>query len=523
LAQYRKIYLGVLGVLIFSAIGNFSLWNDGAHFLFRLLEHGLFLDPLWGRKLDYSFQLIPSLILLLSDDLSLVTFSFKVSVLLTPILIMMLRSIFLIKVGEKKAVSFLNSFLFWIVPIVLFFPVSTIYLSVSIGAILLSLFLQKKKYLGDSLVLFILMILISLGHELAYVLLVMPLLILYVTKNTSTNDSPWNYKTIVAMTVIGFTIILAYRIPFWTGKLAYISSSRVGGVADYVGMIIWLGFIPWGIVSEKLALKRLSGLLFIIGLVCIGMSHYKDFYSWVTIYRFLVVALLLNLFYIAYKFDINESKFIKLGSILYLVMLFKVSIFWRGSDRSFHIYSATPGCKVVSENDFKSFTPPYWTFPYLSVILQESYQLTSILFHDLDRAGDCVRSGKTVLFSPSKMNTYIDFHGKFKADTLLDNIPVLEWSTDKDFPLNEYQIKSSDSFHIISKKSNECVSFKGRVYGSDGLYLEIIKNEKLVQKILLQEQFNEKWQLPEGTSEVLLNTEKLGTLYIEKMTVGKCL
>jgi hypothetical protein len=426
-----KERLGFLAYsLIFFALSftDAAIWNDGTHFLYQLINHGLFVDHLWNRYSDIIYQ-IPTLGAL--KFFGWTPFSywvFKATLYFLPLLslaAMALRK----KSHDEQEKGFVWAVFFLILPFGLMFPASIINITVTFGTVALAIALKNRVSKWDLVLLLFSHLVLFFGHELG-VLVILALILHYSLKMKDT-ASRWH----LGFEILFFILFVAAKYELLIKNKLYLSNLRLADESIgyfFLTVVLFSGIVK--LVSKTTLANITAGIVLFYFSIAMFANGQDEFYFNVSSVRFSLVPFVVILF-MAFRFwpsTLVSKSFVVHCTFILFAMSLKAFITWS----SFVLPSSSlAGCRVLPKHELQ-WSPPGWTVPLLSVLKQYSLKPKNVwvLSDSLDKS-ECLRFGDYLVLDKDYQYHLIGFHWRIDGTHLLQNVPQAE------FPIPYHDLK----------------------------------------------------------------------------------
>jgi hypothetical protein len=395
-------------ILIVASFSDLALWNDGANFLYYLINTGkFFVDTMWGRQSDALFE-IPTLISLHFLGPSPFTiWIFKATLLLLPSSLLALQILSYQRSEETKAARFLTSVMLWILPFSLLFAVGTINLSLVASATAFGILLKKKQSPVDLGIFLLAHIILFFGHD--FVLFHFLFLILW---SLFSLKARWKF---LIFEILWCLLFIAYRAPYWEKNQIY---------ADYISQIpTYFNFFHFPIYCLVGYLARFTtihwrGVTWFLG-IYISASIYilypNDFFFTVLTIRYFAIPFVILLFLIETRsssWNLGKTE-LTLAFLLMTLIYIKPMIYWNNFNQKLDLLTEQEGCVSTTAAEFGNWNPPEWTVPFLSILSQNTYTPQSVVVVD-SRNKECVRMGSELIIGQSFQYQTVSFYQKIR-------------------------------------------------------------------------------------------------------------
>lgn len=416
-----KERLGFLAYLLIFFVLSFTdaaIWNDGTHFLFQMVNHGLFVDHLWNRYSDVIYQIPTLSVLKIFGWNSFTYWTFKATLYFLPLLslgVMALRSVD----TDEKSRSFIWAVFFLILPFGLMFPAGIINLTVTFGTLALAVALKSRVTKWDLLIFLLSHGVLFYGHEFG-VFVILALILHYVAKLKEPN-SFW----FLSFEILFLIVFMATKYELLMNNKGYISNLRMS--EDYVGFFFLAAVLLTGMVklfSDTLITRIVGGSVLFYSLMSMFSTNHNEFYFNVSSARFSLVPMLVLVF-MAFRFwpsTIVSKQFIIHCFFLLCMLTFKVLLVWTG----FHFPNDSfVGCRVLPKHEYQ-WTPPAWTVPMLSILKQ--YSLKPKRVWVISDSSECQRFGDYLVMAKDYQYHLLGFHRIIDGTDLMQNVPQAEFT-----------------------------------------------------------------------------------------------
>jgi hypothetical protein len=403
-------FISILGLSFCDS----ALWNDGTHFLFRLIDQGVFIDHLWNRYADILFELPTLLSLKVLGPGVFSTWLFKATLLLLPFMILALRY-WRSTDRDSEANHFLLAVIFLIIPFSLMFPISTINLSLCFGALILHVLLKKQLTFFDLILFSLSHLVLFFGHDFGALI---PVFVIgYCLLQLGRPLTPsLKLKHVMLAEILFLLGLIIYRYPIWLKNSDYV------GETDFFDYEYYQFFFPYfvsiGLMSFSKRLSRFKWLQALLVLVFVwGIYQMKDYMLYSSTYhtRYFMLPALLVLFVICLKATQRRlpwSFFLSSCLMLGAIELKAIHLWWH-----FKLPEVKGGGCFAYPVDPKQWMPPEWTISYYSLIKQNSIRPERIFIPSLYTVdGQCQRYGSSIVYAKDFLIHVNTFKGRISPE-----------------------------------------------------------------------------------------------------------
>jgi hypothetical protein len=484
-----------------------ALWNDGAQFLFRVIDRQRpWVDGTWLRYSELIYQ-IPTVLLLQTIGLSAFSnWVFKATLLLLPFCL--LAPFALRRAGDEVGKHFIFLVIILVMPFGLLFPIGTYNLSLVAGSLILSLLFSHERNAEDVAVYISSHLLIFFGHELG---MAIPLMVIFYSLF---NHERSFYKKVSFKYLVWFELIFLiamglFRLPLLIRNHSYVTNLTLYGWDFQFTLYPFLFLLGVSSLGARGFFSKLVHSFFVIWFLFelyeLG-GHY--FYSSVYLGRYYLFPFAGLIFILCWMLPgLRAGKYTALISVILLTAISSKAAYLWGQ---LELEENLTGCSEMKAPEH-GWLPPEWSIPFYSLTKQTTYRPKMIL---VAPGIQCQRYGRYFLLGKDVIYHVIGFNGKIDSSLFMESVPQARVSLpyqDPEQKLRLYNFAELELTPVGMFPENPCVEL--RLKSFEG----ISEVEASVDGNLLQKhQFDgtEVVHLPLGESFQLLHLRFRTPVYV---------